>query len=106
MEAWTYNPHLLGDEWMKNIIWDSDQNSSPPFVLWDLNDPHMQFQLQEGASMLIAANAAATVLPHAARVSTFTSWFVFRPNVQSFKQSLKRTAPENRASVFVISIKN
>ncbi|GMH40598.1 hypothetical protein BSKO_08502 [Bryopsis sp. KO-2023] len=60
---WTCNPHLMSDDWMKNIMWSSRDRPPSPHLLWDLNDPHMRFQLQEGANGKIAQNAAATVIP-------------------------------------------
>lgn len=76
LKTWTCNPHLLEDLWLKNIIWNKQFKASSPPLLWDLNDPHMRFQLQEGANPRIVEHAVATVLPAHTRVSAVISCII------------------------------
>ena len=60
------NLHILGNDWL-----DHDQMStSSPRLIWDLNDPHMRFRLQDTSTEVDLTNAVATILPPAEKVSS------------------------------------
>ena len=58
------NLHILENDWL-----DHDRMSaSSPHLIWDLNDPHMRFRLQDASTEVDLSNAAATILPPAEKV--------------------------------------
>lgn len=69
------NPHILKDDWLDRVMTSAGQQRPPsPKLIWDLNDPHMRFRMQDSSSTIDFSNAAATVLPPKEKVILDARW--------------------------------